>query len=97
MQDERLCSQECTELLVSWGGEPAATGKDARDPEARTLRRRWASLINRVYEVDPLVCPVCGGEMRIIAFIFEPKVVDGILGHLALAKGQLPQRGPPPQ
>ena len=26
----------------------------------------WAELIRRVYEVDPLVCPRCGGEMRAI-------------------------------
>jgi hypothetical protein len=30
-------------------------------------RRRWTALIKRVYEVDPLVCPKCGGEMRVIA------------------------------
>jgi hypothetical protein len=23
----------------------------------------------RIYEVFPLVCPICGGQMRIIAFI----------------------------
>jgi len=32
-------------------------------------RRRWAALIKRVYEVDPLVCPQCGGQMRVIAFV----------------------------
>jgi len=26
-------------------------------PERAALRRRWANLIRRVYEVDPLVCP----------------------------------------
>ena len=29
----------------------------------------WAALIARIYEVFPLLCPVCGGQMRIIAFI----------------------------
>jgi hypothetical protein len=29
----------------------------------------WAVLIARIYEVFPLVCPICGGPMRIIAFI----------------------------
>jgi hypothetical protein len=77
------------------GGEPAPMVLRSRDPDARTLRRRWASLIKRVYEVDPLVCPACGGEMRIIAFIVDPKVVDWILEHLARAEGQPPQRGPP--
>ena len=38
-------------------------------PERAALRRRWANLIRRVYEVDPLVCPRCGSEMRVIGFI----------------------------
>ena len=56
------------------------------DADARALRRRWAHLIRRIYEVDPLVCPRCGEAMRIIAFITEPKVIAKILRHIA-AKG----------
>lgn len=58
------------------------------------LRRSWAQLIKRVYEVDPLLCPKCGGEMRIIAFITDHDVVDAILRHLAKAEARSP-RGPP--
>jgi hypothetical protein len=46
------------------------------------------------YEVDPLVCPRCHGEMRIVAFIIDPTVVDKILKHLR-ARGDHRQRGPP--
>ena len=46
------------------------------------LRRRWAELIRRVYEVDPLVCPRCGSEMRVIGFITEPALIDRILDHI---------------
>ena len=60
----------------------------------RALRRSWAQLIKRVYEVDPLVCPKCGGEMRIIVFIIDHDVVDAILRHLAKAEARTP-RGPP--
>jgi len=31
------------------------------------LNRSWARLIQKIYEVDPLACPKCGGTMRIIA------------------------------
>ena len=31
------------------------------------LNKSWARLIQKIYEVDPLVCPRCGGKMRIIA------------------------------
>ncbi|MES9906091.1 MAG: hypothetical protein ABW168_25865 [Sedimenticola sp.] len=27
----------------------------------------WAMLLAMIYEINPLVCPRCGGEMRIIA------------------------------
>ena len=29
----------------------------------------WAKMIRKVYEVDPLLCPMCGGKMRIIAHL----------------------------
>jgi len=30
-------------------------------PEAhREARRRWAKLLRRIFEVDPLACPRCG-------------------------------------
>ena len=51
--------------------------------ERRRLRRSWAQLIRRIYEIDPLTCTECGGEMRIIAFLLDPTVVRKILGHLA--------------
>ena len=38
------------------------------------LRRRWANLIRRVYRTDPLVCPKCGSEMKIISFITQPRL-----------------------
>jgi hypothetical protein len=61
---------------------------------ARALRRSWAQLIKRIYEVDPLRCPSCGSEMKVIAFITEHEVADAILRHLAKAEAKTP-RGPP--
>jgi hypothetical protein len=44
------------------------------EPEAlREAKRRWAQLLRRIFEVDPLACPRCGEEMRIVSFITEPK------------------------
>jgi hypothetical protein len=39
----------------------------------------WARLLARIYEVLPLVCPSCGGELRIIAFLTDPQPVRAIL------------------
>jgi hypothetical protein len=39
-------------------------------------------LIARIYEVLPLICPECGSEMRLIAFITEEVPIRRILAHL---------------
>ena len=62
-------------------------------PHRAALRRRWAELIRRVYEVDPLVCPRCGSEMRVIGFITQPALIDRILDHLR-SRDKIPR--PPP-
>ena len=50
-------------------------------PSKQALRRRWADLIRRVFELDPLLCP-CGGTLRLVAFITEPRIIRKILEHL---------------
>ncbi|MBA7659321.1 hypothetical protein ES703_67298 [subsurface metagenome] len=55
----------------------------------------WAEMIRRVYEVDPLICPSCGGQMRIIAFIEDHNAIDRIIRHLKLTFAA--ERPPPPQ
>jgi hypothetical protein len=45
-------------------------------------RSAWAKLIAKVYEIDPLVCPRCGSEMKLIAVITDPAEVRTILRHL---------------
>ena len=40
----------------------------------------------KIYEVDSLICPRCGGDMRIIAFIEDYKIVKKILDYLRIYK-----------
>ena len=47
------------------------TCRDDDDEFTRRARLTWAKLIRRVYEVDPLLCPFCGAEMKILAFILD--------------------------
>jgi len=54
------------------------------DPEMKTVsnkasKQSWARLIQKVYEIDPLVCPKCDHEMRVIAIITDPYEVNKIL------------------
>ena len=43
-----------------------------------------AVLIARIYEVFPLLCPMCGGQMRLIAFITEGAQIKRILEHIGM-------------
>ncbi len=45
-----------------------ATGEPTPTRPARYL---WAALIARIYAILPLICPECGDEMRLIAFMTE--------------------------
>jgi hypothetical protein len=47
-----------------------------------------------VFEVDPLTCPKCQSQMRIIAFLTDYAVVDRIIAHLKLTF--VADKPPPP-
>jgi hypothetical protein len=50
----------------------------------RIPSKGWAAMIRKVYEVDPMACPRCGGTMKIVAFLTDNTVVDEIIEHLKL-------------
>ena len=57
-----------------------------------------AVLIARIYEAFPLLCPMCGGQMRIIAFITHSAEIRHILNHIGVESAPphiTPARGPP--
>lgn len=66
---------------ISW--KPEVIEIDA-PPVSKELKKRWSYFIRKVYETDPLICPKCQGEMRIISFIDQPGVIKKILEHLGL-------------
>lgn len=75
----------------------ATTNYDCSLPDDRELPGRrpspnWARLMRKIFEIDPLLCPVCGSEMKIKAFITDPLEIDRLLKHLKIP----PQQAPPP-
>jgi hypothetical protein len=55
-------------------------------------------LIARIYEVFALLCPMCGGQMRLIAFVTEGTQIKKILDHIGVDSEPphiAPARGPP--
>ena len=60
----------------------------------RVAPRGWVEMIRKVYEVNPLACPQCQSQMRIIAFLTDFSVVDRIINHLKLSF--VADKPPPP-
>ena len=63
-------------------GQVEAKAEREESPASQAARYVWALLIARIYEVFPLICPKCGGVMKIIAFIDEGEAIREILAHL---------------
>lgn len=87
--------RKAAEKLGAHGSSETSQEPVPTPPQRAALRRRWANLIRRVYEVEPLVCRRCGAEMRVIGFITDPRVVKRIVDHLR--KRDRPVRPPPPR
>ena len=74
------------------GGNAIQTPPSQDDDEfSRRARLTWAKLIRRVYEVDPLLCPFCGAEMRVLAFLVDFAAAKAIRRSL-----ELPAQEPEP-
>jgi len=87
-------------LAKAEAAEPVPGTDDGAPLEVRRscLRRaqaRRARLIRQVYEVDPLLCPRCGGTMKVIAVIERRAVIRQILAHLGLPTAAPSFRAPP--
>ena len=61
-------------------------------------RKSWAALIRLIYESDPLLCPKCRTQMKIVSVIKDGSVIDKILAHLQYKFEPLPLAAvrPPP-
>ena len=95
------------------GGEDRAVADEASCwqlprrvvPHAPVRRRRagrrrypWAELMRRVFEVDVLLCPGCGGRRKVLAAIHDPDSIRRVLGALGISSEVpelAPVRGPP--
>jgi len=66
------------------------TGQPERLPykaRRKIPTRAWRELIKRAWGVDPLLCPKCGGQMRLISLIEDDAIIEKILRHLDLWEG----------
>ena len=59
-------------------------------------RRRLAESLQRILEVEPFACPRCGEEMRIVAFVTQPKQIDAS-SHLRRTRATRQRPRAPPR
>ncbi len=62
----------------------------------------WARRLKRVFNIDFDICDACGANLRIIACIEDPAVIQRILDHLDRRDAQptrsgIPSARAPPQ
>jgi len=62
--------------------EHSTENGDASIKKSSSSHYLWAILIARIYAIFPLVCPDCGGQMKIIAFIREEPIINKILNTI---------------
>jgi hypothetical protein len=58
---------------------------DVSEHQTRRIpSKKWRDLIKKVWEADPLICPTCQREMRIVSLIDERDVIEKMLKCLGL-------------
>lgn len=97
---EQMVGDHGYDSNVSRGKRKEAGADDAVPclPESqgneKAFRRNRARLIQKIYDVDPLICPKCQGAMRVISSIEDPSAIRAILERLWL---WLARARPPPK
>ena len=76
-------SKQAVEAAQAAGTAAAVIDVSEHKPR-RIPSPKWRELIKKVWEADPLLCPRCQKEMRIVALIDEQAVIERILRHLGL-------------
>jgi hypothetical protein len=93
--------QDDVVAVASDGGAGAGPRRRSRFVPHRPGQRRrggrpryaWADLLRRVFLVDVLVCPHCGGRRRLLAAIHDPSAIQAVLAALELS-GEVPALAP---
>jgi hypothetical protein len=98
---ERVVPDPFDEPVACDHPPPSPSCSAAPNPERAPRPRRysWAELMQRVFSIDVLLCPHCGGRRRLLSFLNVPDVVRRILVHLGLDPDPpaIAAARPPPQ
>ena len=64
--------------------------------EESSYGKTWRQLIWKIYEVDPLKCPACGGELALLNIVTDKKEINIILSRLESQREQSERIHAPP-
>ncbi|TDJ21024.1 MAG: hypothetical protein E2O65_00820 [Gammaproteobacteria bacterium] len=74
----------------------ASTAQSDNTTEPPCAPMTWMARLKRVFDIDISVCPNCGGQLRVIGEVTEPKTIARILAHVkARERHEHAPRAPP--
>ena len=69
---------------------PSPAEEPESDIRQEYRRSSWSACIKRLYEIDPLECPKCKAQMRIISFIQDTHSIKDIMKAQGIPDFQAP-------
>ena len=85
-----LAPNAADRAAIVLGPQAEADEATCSGSQTQTYRRSWATLLARVFRIDVTRCPDCGGRMKIIAALTDPRSIRRCLRGMGL-----PARAPP--
>ncbi len=83
-------------LIVTRQSVRASTAQSDNTTEPPCTPMTWMARLKRVFDIDISVCPNCGGQLRVIGEVTEPKTIARILEHVrARERHEHAPRAPP--
>jgi hypothetical protein len=75
--------------------EPGEAKVEEEPAKRRRCTASWARLIAKVFHADPLTCRMCGGKLKIVAYLHDQVAIKQVLAHLGLDPPEEPKPPPP--
>lgn len=71
---------------------PLAVTLEKRDEEKPKPSSKWAACIKQVFELNPLLCPKCGGDMKIKSFVLKHSEINRLAKHHKIPAWRAPPK-----
>lgn len=69
------------ELEAGWSVTVAGKVEREAKRALSAAGKAWAACLRKIFEVDPVKCGKCGGEMKLVAVVLDDGELERILAH----------------